>query len=155
MQSPYLASCGDTIDCGIKNKFAIGATDWSEVICPFKPGAVSLCVVTPVIVFNHARAVPKVWGVLCQKQVSRGGTSNYITKYMWDVITFPCSWVLSLVKHPWIMTLAGIYMIQFPSKPSTTFELQGFLIGMTLDYAFSNMITSFAFRETGPPILLS
>ena len=34
--------------------------------------------------------------VLCQKQVSRGGTSNSISQHLWDVITCPvldtCSW---------------------------------------------------------------
>ena len=59
MHLSYLASRGDAINCGIKNKFAIGAADRSEVICPFKPGAVSLSVVIPVIIFNHARFIPK------------------------------------------------------------------------------------------------
>ena len=30
--------------------------------------------------------------VLCQKQVSRAGTSNYIPQKLWDVITCPCAW---------------------------------------------------------------
>ena len=29
------------------------------------------------------------WGMLCQKHVSRAETSNYITQYLWDVITCP------------------------------------------------------------------
>ena len=33
-------------------------------------------------------------GVLCKKQVSRAGTSNYIPQYLWDVITCPCLWYL-------------------------------------------------------------
>ena len=33
-------------------------------------------------------------GVLCQKQVSRAGTSNYTLQYLWDVITCPCPWYL-------------------------------------------------------------
>ena len=31
-------------------------------------------------------------GVLCQKQVSREGTSNHIPLILWDVITCPCPW---------------------------------------------------------------
>ena len=35
-------------------------------------------------------------GVLCQKQVSMAGTSNYILQILWDVITCPCPWYLLL-----------------------------------------------------------
>ena len=31
-----------------------------------------------------------IWGLVCQKQVSRAWTSNYIPYYLWDVITCPC-----------------------------------------------------------------
>ena len=44
-------------------------------------------------------------GVLCQKQVSRAGTSNYIPQILWDVITCPCPWYLLLVKHSTIIAL--------------------------------------------------
>ena len=40
-----------------------------------------------------------IWGVLCQKQVSKTGTSNYITQYLWDVITCPCPWYLFLAQY--------------------------------------------------------
>ena len=30
-----------------------------------------------------------IWGLVCQKQVSRAGTSNYIQLYLWVVITCP------------------------------------------------------------------
>ena len=40
-----------------------------------------------------------MWGVLCQKQVSRAGTINYIPQYLWDVITCPCAWYLLLAQH--------------------------------------------------------
>ena len=33
------------------------------------------------------------WGVLCQKQVSRAGTSDQIPQCLWDVITCTCPWV--------------------------------------------------------------
>ena len=36
------------------------------------------------------------WGVLCQKQVSRAGTSNYIPQILWDVVTCSCPWYLLL-----------------------------------------------------------
>ena len=37
--------------------------------------------------------------VLCQKQISRSGTSNYIPQILWDVITCPCPWYLLLSQH--------------------------------------------------------
>ena len=40
-----------------------------------------------------------VSGVLCQKQVPRAGTSNYIPQILWDVITFPCPWYLLLAQQ--------------------------------------------------------
>ena len=36
------------------------------------------------------------WGPVWQKRVSRAGTSNYITKILWDVITGPFPWYLLL-----------------------------------------------------------
>ena len=39
------------------------------------------------------------WWVLCQKQVWRAQTSNYIPQYLWDVITCPCSSYLLLAQH--------------------------------------------------------
>ena len=41
----------------------------------------------------------EIWGVLCQKQVSRAGTSNYIPQILWDVITCPCPWYLLPAQH--------------------------------------------------------
>ena len=41
--------------------------------------------------------------VLCQKQVSRAGRSNYTPEVLWDVITCPCPWCLLLVQHFWYM----------------------------------------------------
>ena len=45
---------------------------------------------------------PQNWGLMCQKQISRTGTSNYIPQYLWDVITCPCPWYLPLVQHSYI-----------------------------------------------------
>ena len=33
-----------------------------------------------------------IWGLMCQKQVSRTRTNNYISQIRWDVITCPCLW---------------------------------------------------------------
>ena len=43
---------------------------------------------------SQAALVSSKNGLVCQKQVSRAGTSNYITKYkyLWEVITCPCPW---------------------------------------------------------------
>ena len=37
-----------------------------------------------------------ICGLVCQKQVSRARTSNYIPQILWDVITCPCPWYLLL-----------------------------------------------------------
>ena len=37
-----------------------------------------------------------VMGIVCQKQISRAGTSNHIPQILWDVITCPCPWYLLL-----------------------------------------------------------
>ena len=39
-----------------------------------------------------------IWGLVCQKQVSTAGASNYISQYLWDVITCPCPWYLLLPR---------------------------------------------------------
>ena len=38
-------------------------------------------------------------GVLCQKQVSRAGSSNYIAQHLWDVITCCCPWYILPAQH--------------------------------------------------------
>ena len=43
-------------------------------------------------------------GVLCQKQVSRAGRSNYIPQYLWNVIICPCPWYLLLAQHSTLHT---------------------------------------------------
>ena len=50
-------------------------------------------------------AMAYIWEHLCQKQVSRAGTSNYIPQYLWDVITCPCPWYLLLAQSPHIKSL--------------------------------------------------
>ena len=39
-----------------------------------------------------------ICGLLCEKQVSRAGTSNYIPQILWEVITCPCPWYLLLAQ---------------------------------------------------------
>ena len=40
------------------------------------------------------------WGDgMCQKRVSRSGTSNYTPQYLCDVITCPCPWYLLLARE--------------------------------------------------------
>ena len=38
----------------------------------------------------QTEALPFTWGLVCQEQVSRAWTSNYIPQILWDVITCPC-----------------------------------------------------------------
>ena len=40
-----------------------------------------------------------IWGLLCQKRISRAGTSNYTPQHLWGVITCPCPWYLLLAQH--------------------------------------------------------
>ena len=44
---------------------------------------------TPVDFYNvsYFTLMAIIWGVMCQKQVSRAGTGNYIPQILWDVIT--------------------------------------------------------------------
>ena len=53
--------------------------------------------------FSHVRhkhrGLNNMWGVFCQKQVSRAGTSNYTPQILWDVIASPCYWYLLLAQH--------------------------------------------------------
>ena len=41
---------------------------------------------------------PSICWLVCQKQVSRTGTSNHIAQILWDVITCPCPWYLQLAR---------------------------------------------------------
>ena len=49
-------------------------------------------------------------GVLCQKQVSKAGKSNYIPQYLWDVNTCPCTWYLLLEQHSWTENRGNYFM---------------------------------------------
>ena len=42
------------------------------------------------ITHNYSCISKTIWSVLCQKQLSSVGTSNYISHMLWDVITFLC-----------------------------------------------------------------
>ena len=54
---------------------------------------------------------PSICGLVCQKQVSRTVTSNYIPQILWDVITFPCPWYLHLTQSPHIMSVLIILQV--------------------------------------------
>ena len=41
---------------------------------------------------------------MCQRQVSRAGTSNYIPQYLWDVITCSCPWHLLQANNSTYLT---------------------------------------------------
>ena len=62
----------------------------------------SLCLCSGHLPSCNAHPIP--WDVLyiwvCQTQVSRVGTSNYIPQNLWGVITCPCPWYLFLAQHP-------------------------------------------------------
>ena len=71
-----------------------------------------------------------VWGFVGQKQVARTGAGNYISRYLWDVITCACPWYLLLAhKSSYIhnrfdcITLKQVakdivMLIHFPDNPS-------------------------------------
>ena len=40
-----------------------------------------------------------IWGLWCQKQVSQARIRNYITKFLWEVIIYPCLRYLLLVLN--------------------------------------------------------
>ena len=43
-----------------------------------------------------------IWWRVCQKQVSRAGTGNYIPQILWGVITWSCLWYLFLLYNLWV-----------------------------------------------------
>ena len=75
------------------------------------------------------------WGVLCQKQVSRTGTSNYTPQILWDVITCPCPWYLLLTQYSsydtwnhytkrWIYIRTSYYMVYYNTILHSTWNLK-------------------------------
>ena len=80
----------------------------------------TLLITQAIITWNN------IWGVLCQKQVSRAGPSNYISQYLWDVITCPCPWYLPLVQHSWrslTMTSDTDHMRNSQDAPDLTHDV--------------------------------
>ena len=67
---------------------------------------VVLCSITSAEVWQNIRRL--ISEVLCQKQVSRSGTSNYIPHYLWDVINFSYPWYLHLVQQSWYQCLINV-----------------------------------------------
>ena len=80
------------------------------------------------------------WGVLCQKQVARAGTSNHIPHILWDVITCPCPWYLSnLLLAQWrndlslsIFKSSGNMTMSKPPHPHSHFVMTQFFTIMLL-----------------------
>ena len=62
------------------------------------------------ILWDLLHACVSTWGVLCQKEVSRARTSNYIPQYLWDVITCCCPWYLLLLEHSSYMIKTKIWV---------------------------------------------
>ena len=58
---------------------------------------------------NQCSRYHVIWRVLCQKQGSRAGTSNYIPQFLWDVITCPCPWYLLLAQHSCYVDINVVY----------------------------------------------
>ena len=56
--------------------------------------------------------------MLCQKQVSRAGTSHCIPQYLCDVIICPCRWYLLLAQHSSVLIypLPGIFILNILKK---------------------------------------
>ena len=54
------------------------------------------------------RGPENTWGLVCQKQFSKAGTSNYTPQILWGVIIWPCSWYL-LLAH------MSLFLMQFSS----------------------------------------
>ena len=52
-----------------------------------------------------------ILGLVCRKQISRAGTSNYIPQILWDVITCPCPWYLILVHQSSYMYICIWYYL--------------------------------------------
>ena len=42
-----------------------------------------------------------IWWLVCQKQESSAGTSNYIPQYLWGVVTCPCLCYVLLAHQSW------------------------------------------------------
>ena len=53
----------------------------------------------------------QIWGLKCHKQLSRAGTSNYISQIPWAVITWPCPWYLLLAHHSSCETYTPIFQL--------------------------------------------
>ena len=79
-----------------------------------------------------------IWGLVCHKQVSRGGTGNYTPQYLWDVITYLCPWYLLLAHKS---SYARIYSMHcFGSHITVTLHgHHGVLIHLQLYCLFNRL----------------
>ena len=53
------------------------------------------------------------WGLMCQKQVSRTETGNYMPQYLWDMIIYPCLWY-QILSHKSSISSASSLMKASP-----------------------------------------
>ena len=81
-----MVKCGSHIDGLVQERHNSMLTNWSFVFL----------------------ALTHQYVCLWQKQVSRGGASNYISQILWDVITCPCPWYLLLAQHTSYMTYMSL-----------------------------------------------
>ena len=68
-------------------------------LCPYMNSTQKLLPMQGFCPVLSTHITPSIRGVLCQKQLARAWTSNYIPQYLWDVIIFPCPWYLLLIQH--------------------------------------------------------
>ena len=65
--------------------------------------------------YSWPEKVTIIWGLVCEKQVSRAGTSNYILLYLWYVITCSRPWSLLMAYKSSDIALTatlGVYTTQ-------------------------------------------
>ena len=80
--------------------------------------------------------------ILCQKQISRAGTSNNIPQTLWDVITCSC---------PWYLLLAQRYSYQAPEYYSLPISPKGISCIKLLDSAYLFTQVQTVARQVGFP----
>ena len=68
----------------------------------------------------------KLWGVLCQKQISRIGMSIYVPQYVWNVITCPCLLNLLLAQQSWnVCVMCGHARLAYQRHCFIVFPVDG------------------------------
>ena len=70
-------------------------------ICVTRPQWVNRCLCSHIynLIIISCPQISPFWGRVCQKKLSRAGTSNYIPQILWDVTSYPCTWYPFLVHN--------------------------------------------------------